>query len=39
MKFEFDDETKTANSKITIKDLCPEDKAKIGDLIKKLAEE
>ncbi len=25
--------------KLTIKDLCPEEKAKIGDLLRKLAEE
>jgi hypothetical protein len=25
--------------KVTIRDLCPEDKAKIGELIKRLAEE
>jgi hypothetical protein len=24
---------------VTIRDLCPEDKAKIGELIKRLAEE
>ncbi len=27
------------NKKVTIKDLCPEDKGKIGELLKKLAQE
>jgi hypothetical protein len=27
------------DKKITIKDLCPEEKAKIGELLKKLADE
>ncbi|KAM3136933.1 hypothetical protein pb186bvf_011018 [Paramecium bursaria] len=37
----FDEEKTTSKSptQITIKDLCPEDKAKIGDLIRRLAEE
>lgn len=40
IKFQFDDEPQTdSQSQVTIKDLCPEDKAKIGDLIKRLAHE
>ena len=30
---------KSVEKNLTIKDLCPEEKAKIGDLLRKLAEE
>lgn len=44
LKFQFEDENeknndRTTSPSITIKDLCLEDKAKIGDLIKRLAHE
>ncbi|CAD8114167.1 unnamed protein product [Paramecium sonneborni] len=44
LKFQFEDENdknndRTTSPSITIKDLCQEDKAKIGDLIKRLAQE
>ncbi|CAD8189122.1 unnamed protein product [Paramecium pentaurelia] len=44
LKFQFDDENdknidRTTSPSVTIKDLCQEDKAKIGDLIKRLAQE
>ena len=38
MSKEFGSEAKVAAA-ATLKDLCPEDKAKIGELIKKLAQE
>ncbi|CAK92162.1 unnamed protein product (macronuclear) [Paramecium tetraurelia] len=44
LKFQFDDENdknvdRTTSPSITIKDLCQEEKAKIGDLIRRLAQE
>lgn len=34
-----DTDTPSKSSRVTIKDLCPEEKQKIGDLIQKLAQE
>lgn len=36
---QFSENSFVGDKKITIKDLCPEEKARIGELIKKLAEE